>query len=47
MSEKILSLKRREKDIQKLLTSGFKFEWKSLDSNEINVTFNGPENTPY
>ena len=47
MSQKILSLKRREKDIQKLLTSGFKFEWKSLDSNEINVTFNGPENTPY
>lgn len=47
MSEKILSLKRWEKDIQKLLTSGFKFERKSLDSNEINVTFKGPKNTPY
>lgn len=47
MNDRLVYLKRWEKDILKLQNSGFKVERKNKDENEIVVTFWGPKNTPY
>jgi ubiquitin-conjugating enzyme E2 H len=48
MNNKVLiSKKRKERDILKLVTAGYKVNRSESDSNQLSIFFKGPENTFY
>jgi len=48
MENKLLALKRKDKDINKLLLNNFSIHIPNEDSkNELYVLFNGPKDSPY